>query len=314
MPVINNILQDPFDIVIHGEEMRSFALTSNVVTPLAMAPLLEGSCSEPNPLPVIVAGEQNLLTTVGSYPVPNKEVLQDPLIRTNALIATPSGALRADSSWSVYYEYYVRQHSTMVNIWSNERFEWKSVIIKSSSSQPEEHGNRRLGPLCLGRRSFNRVPEANSSRSGHILGLLFLGATVGRPRNPGQHRLGNNHYFRTGSREDASDVLTANFLRLQEGLRSLEEFGKIINPAVGVAIEQLRYQTYTIQRAVDSTRVGQERLAFARLYVLFDGRSSMEEFERMAQGLIPAGVDFLQLRDKRWPIVNWSTVPGGCGD
>ncbi|MGA2258909.1 MAG: thiamine phosphate synthase, partial [Thermoguttaceae bacterium] len=101
------------------------------------------------------------------------------------------------------------------------------------------------------------------------------------------------------NRETFSDVLAANFLRLQEGLRSLEEFGKIIDPAVGAAIEQLRYRTYTVQRATDSTRVGLERLAAARLYVLLDGRSSIEEFERMASKLIKAGVDVIQLRDKR---------------
>ncbi len=95
------------------------------------------------------------------------------------------------------------------------------------------------------------------------------------------------------------DVLTANFLRLQESLRSLEEFGKIIDPSIGIAIEQLRYRAYTIQRATDSTRVGLERLATARLYVVLDGRSSVEEFQRTAQGLIEAGVDVLQLRDKR---------------
>ncbi len=101
------------------------------------------------------------------------------------------------------------------------------------------------------------------------------------------------------NREQIRNVLTANFLRLEEALRSLEEFGKIIDPAVGVAIEQLRYRTYTLQRALDSTRAGLERLAAARLYVLLDGRASVEEFERMAQQLIGAAVDVIQLRDKR---------------
>jgi thiamine-phosphate pyrophosphorylase len=101
------------------------------------------------------------------------------------------------------------------------------------------------------------------------------------------------------SRAGLADVLTANFLRVEESLRSLEEFGKILDPAVGRAIEQLRYRAYTLQRATDSTRVGLERLAAARLYVLLDGRSSVEEFQRMAQGLVKAGVDVLQLRDKR---------------
>ncbi len=101
------------------------------------------------------------------------------------------------------------------------------------------------------------------------------------------------------SRANLCDVLTANFLRLQEGLRSLEEFSKIIDPSVGTAIEQLRYRTYTVQRAIDSTRIGLERLASARLYVLLDGQGSIEEFELMARRLIEAGVDVLQLRDKR---------------
>ena len=101
------------------------------------------------------------------------------------------------------------------------------------------------------------------------------------------------------SRDSHLDVLTANLLRLQEGLRSLEEFVKIIDPAAGAALEQLRYRTYTVQRAIDSTRIGRERLAAARCYVLLDGRSSDEEFQRLAEGLIAAGVDVLQLRDKR---------------
>ncbi len=107
------------------------------------------------------------------------------------------------------------------------------------------------------------------------------------------------HTSSESSRASAAEVLTANFLRLQESLRTLEEFGKIFDPAVGQAIAQIRYRTYTLQRAVDATRTGLERLAAAPLYVLLDGRSSIEEFERMARALIEGGVDVIQLRDKR---------------
>jgi thiamine-phosphate pyrophosphorylase len=102
-------------------------------------------------------------------------------------------------------------------------------------------------------------------------------------------------------RLDFLAVLTANFLRLEESLRSLEEFGKIINPSIGASIKQIRYRAYSMQRAIDATRLGRERLATARLYVLLDGRSSGEEFERTAQALISAGVDVIQFRDKRLP-------------
>ena len=101
-------------------------------------------------------------------------------------------------------------------------------------------------------------------------------------------------------RPDAQSVLAANFSRLEESLRTLEEFGKLLDAGHGVRTsEQLRYRAYTLQRAVELTRTGLARLADARLYVLLDGGSSAEELERLARGLIAAGADVLQLRDKR---------------
>lgn len=100
-------------------------------------------------------------------------------------------------------------------------------------------------------------------------------------------------------RADATAVLRANFARLQESLRSLEEFGKLIDAELSAAMKQLRYRTYTLERAVEATRGNAERLADARLYVLIDGRASADEFERLIRGLIDAGADVLQLRDKR---------------
>lgn len=43
-------------------------------------------------------------------------------------------------------------------------------------------------------------------------------------------------------------VLTANFCRLQESLRSLEEFSKLTHPADAPCYEQLRYRAYTLQK------------------------------------------------------------------
>ncbi len=99
-------------------------------------------------------------------------------------------------------------------------------------------------------------------------------------------------------RTDASQVFSANFARLQESLRSLEEYGKLIDPAWATEIKQLRYRTYTLHRAVEITRASLKRLSQARLYVLIDGRSSLDDFRRLAQTLIHSGVHVLQLRDK----------------
>jgi thiamine-phosphate pyrophosphorylase len=95
------------------------------------------------------------------------------------------------------------------------------------------------------------------------------------------------------------DLLTAGFARLQEALRSLEEFGKLENPEMAATVKQLRYRSYTLHRAVAITHSSMERLADARLYVLLDGGRSVAEFEALAQSLVEAGVHVVQLRDKR---------------
>ena len=100
-------------------------------------------------------------------------------------------------------------------------------------------------------------------------------------------------------REDAAGVATANLSRLQEALRSLEEFGKLLDADMAARLEQLRYRTYTLERALQITRTSLQRLEAASLYVLIDGRESTEQFERLALSMIEAGVHLIQLRDKR---------------
>ena len=99
-------------------------------------------------------------------------------------------------------------------------------------------------------------------------------------------------------RANLGEVLAANFSRLQQSLRSLEEFTKIEHADLSVALEQLRYRVYTLHRAVGIAHQSNERLAAAELYVLIDGRENEASFRTLAAELVKAGVDVLQLRDK----------------
>ena len=102
-------------------------------------------------------------------------------------------------------------------------------------------------------------------------------------------------------RSDAAAVAIAAFQRLQQALRSLEEFTKLLDPSVAAELESLRYRAYTLERAVITTDDCLDRLAAARLYVLLDGRGSLDELGRLAETLVEAGVHVLQFRDKRLP-------------
>jgi thiamine-phosphate pyrophosphorylase len=101
-----------------------------------------------------------------------------------------------------------------------------------------------------------------------------------------------------GRRENVAAVLMANCTRLEEALRSLEEFGKFLRPDLAAGLEQLRYRAYTLDRAIHTTRSSLDRLGSARLCVLLDGRSSLGEFESLARRVVQSGADVIQLRDK----------------
>lgn len=95
------------------------------------------------------------------------------------------------------------------------------------------------------------------------------------------------------------DVLVANFKRLQEALRSIEEYGKLMAESLASAAKGLRYKAYVLEQAVAVTRHNHKRLANCRLYVLVDGADSPKAFAAIVQQLVEAGVHAIQLRDKR---------------
>ncbi len=100
-------------------------------------------------------------------------------------------------------------------------------------------------------------------------------------------------------RGDVGSVVAANWGRVQQALRSLEEYAKILAPSAAPRLEALRYRAYTVERAITLLGTSVDRLAAARLYVLVDGRASVGEFSRLVDQLLQGGVDVLQLRDKR---------------
>ncbi len=101
-----------------------------------------------------------------------------------------------------------------------------------------------------------------------------------------------------GRRGDAWDVCAASFKRAEQALRSLEEYGKLVDAEFASRCESIRYRLYTLEKAVDVGRTSREQLDDVRLCVLVDGRDSAADFERLVQVLVDAGVGMIQLRDK----------------
>jgi thiamine-phosphate pyrophosphorylase len=101
-----------------------------------------------------------------------------------------------------------------------------------------------------------------------------------------------------GERDSLPAVARANFKRLQEALRSLEEYGKLRGPALGEAVERLRYHTYTLERAVLLGADARQRLAGARLYAILTGSRCAAALDWTIQEAAAGGVQVVQLREK----------------
>ncbi len=93
-------------------------------------------------------------------------------------------------------------------------------------------------------------------------------------------------------------VAQANLKRLQETLRSLEEFAKVRNPALAPALEQLRYHSYTLERAIVLGTSARQRLASAWLYILVSGSGCQAALDWTIQEAAAGGAQIVQLREK----------------
>lgn len=89
-------------------------------------------------------------------------------------------------------------------------------------------------------------------------------------------------------------LLQANFCRVEEALRVLEEYGKLYHPKMGGAFKQMRYRVYTLE----SNLTGYQRhkvLARSYLYLV---TSPAEALLSIVEAALQGGLTLLQYREK----------------
>lgn len=103
------------------------------------------------------------------------------------------------------------------------------------------------------------------------------------------------------ARQDLRSVVAAASARVQQSLRVLEEYSKVIDSSVAKQFERLRYRAYTecaeLELAI-STKPTKLKLEDSLLYLLIDGSVSDQQFETRMTELITTEVDLFQLRDR----------------
>ncbi len=95
-------------------------------------------------------------------------------------------------------------------------------------------------------------------------------------------------------RQNIEQLLVANFSRVQEALRVLEEYSKLVTGGMSSSCKQLRYRVYTLESQLVSYR-SRQILASARLYlVTMPVPDLLGSVEKALQG----GLTLVQYRDK----------------
>ena len=100
------------------------------------------------------------------------------------------------------------------------------------------------------------------------------------------------------------DVVRASFKRVQEALRTLEEYGKLIphsssEPSFAERVEQIRYRIYTAEKSVLRTVCVSERLQENSVYLLVTSANCAGGLEATIQGALATGVRIFQVREKQ---------------
>lgn len=128
------------------------------------------------------------------------------------------------------------------------------------------------------------VPEANRLAARDTLG--DVGTEIGTP----------SEY----QRDSPLDVARASFKRVQEAVRTLEEYGKLIEGAgvLSRRLEAIRYRLYTAEKSVIRTVANVDRLRDQRLYLLVTSKLCSTGLEATVKGAMDAGVRMFQLREK----------------
>ncbi|HOM26879.1 MAG TPA: thiamine phosphate synthase, partial [bacterium] len=92
-------------------------------------------------------------------------------------------------------------------------------------------------------------------------------------------------------------LIETNFFRVEESLRVLEEYSKVLNPDSFSFFHDLRFEVYRLEKKV-ITRISRKKIKIPSLYVILNLKENEKEFLKFAEKVIKGKPDIIQLRYK----------------
>jgi len=135
----------------------------------------------------------------------------------------------------------------------------------------------------------HRLAEAERGLDSHLL----LGSRDTR-EDVGTHIMTPSEQIR----ENPRAVLAANFKRIAEAMRSLEEYCKLVDIWLAGRFEVLRYDIYTLEKLTMTAVAAHRGLGKARLMVLVGGLPTLGDLTWLVGEALAGGADVIQYREK----------------
>jgi len=109
------------------------------------------------------------------------------------------------------------------------------------------------------------------------------------------------------ARENPRAVLIANFKRAGEALRSLEEYGKLVDVWLSGRFEVLRYDVYTLEKLTLTAMAARQGMGDVNLMVLVGGLPTLGDLTWIVGEALAGGAGAIQLREKGLSDREWLT-------
>jgi thiamine-phosphate pyrophosphorylase len=103
------------------------------------------------------------------------------------------------------------------------------------------------------------------------------------------------------TRESLLDVVRAALKRAQEGMRTVEETAKVVQPDLAEPFGALRYRLYTVEKWLLAGLGSREQLAGRPLYLLLTEELCHHGSGPAVKGAIAGGCGIIQIREKNMP-------------
>ena len=100
-------------------------------------------------------------------------------------------------------------------------------------------------------------------------------------------------------RQNVQEIITSNFSRVEESIRVLEEYSRILNLKATDRIKKIRFDLYTLQKEIQLLLHRKELASKLGLYIITDEEIAKRPHEKIVSEAIKGGADTIQLRDKK---------------